>query len=103
MPWWDFYKVWTYNFEKGPLQKRRDLEKMLTGAGVGVPEAIPDLRGEAWGGGPRGFVRLHDSNDFVDLSTVTNRLSRYKEYERLRNVAEIEMAITVIAEEACVA
>ncbi|MHA2427804.1 MAG: portal protein [Candidatus Hermodarchaeia archaeon] len=102
MPWWDFYKLWTFSFEKGPLEKQRDLTQAPTGAGVGMPEAIPDLRGEAWGGGPRGMVRLHDSNDFIDLSTVTNRLARYKEYERLRNLAEIEMAMTVIAEEACV-
>jgi hypothetical protein len=64
---------------------------------------MPDLRGELWSGGAKGQVRLHDSNDFIDLSTVTNRQSRYKEYERLRNIAEIEMAMTVIADEACVA
>lgn len=103
MPWWDWYKLWTYTFEKNPLEKSRTDTSQLSGAGVGQPEAIPDLRGEAWGGGTKGQIRLHDSNDFVDLSTVTNRQSRYKEYERLRNVAEIEMAMTVIADEACIA
>lgn len=103
MPWWDWYKLWTYSFERSPLEKARSNIDNLTGAGVTQPEAIPDLRGEAWGGGSKGQIRLRDSNDFIDLSTVTNRQSRYKEYERLRNVAEIEMAMTVIADEACVA
>lgn len=101
MAWWDFYKLWTYQFEKGPLEKK-EINSQVTGAGVVVPDAMPDLRGELWSGGTRGQIRLHDSNDFIDLSTVTNRQSRYKEYERLRNVAEIEMAMTVMADEACV-
>ena len=103
MAWWDFYKLWTYQFEKGPIEKKNFNNSQLTGAGVTVPDAMPDLRGELWSGGAKGQVRLHDSNDFIDLSTVTNRQSRYKEYERLRNVAEIEMAMTVVADEACVA
>jgi hypothetical protein len=103
MAWWDFYKLWTYQFEKGPIEKKSFNNSQLTGAGVTVPDAMPDLRGELWSGGTRGQIRLHDSNDFIDLSTVTNRQSRYKEYERLRNVAEIEMAMTVVADEACVA
>ena len=103
MPWWDFYRLWNYQFEKGPIEKRDFNNTQLTGAGVVVPDAMPDLRGEMWNGGAKGQVRLHDSNDFIDLSTVTNRQSRYKEYERLRNIAEIEMAMTVIADEACVA
>lgn len=102
MPWWDFYKLFTYAFEKDPLARRAS-EIELTGAGVTQPDAIPDIRqdGSYWGGG-QGQIRLRDSNDFIDLSTVTNRQSRYKEYERLRNVAEIEMAMTVIADEACI-
>jgi hypothetical protein len=103
MAWWDFYKLWTYQFEQGPIEKKTFNNSQLTGAGVIVPDAMPDLRGELWSGGTRGQIRLHDSNDFIDLSTVTNRQSRYKEYERLRNVAEIEMAMTVVADEACVA
>jgi hypothetical protein len=101
MAWWDFYKLWTYQFEKGPLERKDN--NNVSGAGVTVPDAMPDLRGELWSGGTRGQIRLHDSNDFIDLSTVTNRQSRYKEYERLRNVAEIEMAMTVISDEACIA
>lgn len=99
MAWWDFYRLWTYQFEKGPLERLDN--RNLTGAGVTVPDAMPDLRNDAFGDA-RTQVRLHDSNDFIDLSTVTNRQSRYKEYERLRSVAEVEMAMTVISDEACV-
>lgn len=100
MPWWDFYKLWTYQFEKGPVEKVDNSQ--ITGAGMVVPDAMPDLRGDQYGAG-QSQLRLHDSNDFIDLSTVTNRQSRYKEYERLRTVAEVEMAMTVISDEACVA
>jgi hypothetical protein len=99
MAWWDFYRLWTYQFEKGPLERLDN--RNLTGAGVVVPDAMPDLRSDAFGDA-RSQIRLHDSNDFIDLSTVTNRQSRYKEYERLRSVAEVEMAMTVISDEACV-
>lgn len=104
MPWWDHYKLFHYSFEEDPqtkLKKMRD----LTGAGHSQPDALPDIRaqdGSYWGGG-RGLVRLRDSQDFIDLSTVSNRQSRYKEYERLRNVPEIETAMTVFADEACLA
>ena len=99
MPWWDFYKLWTYQFEKGPIERLDGAQ--VTGAGVVVPDAMPDLRGDAYGTNQT-QLRLYDSNDFIDLSTVTNRQSRYKEYERLRSVAEVEMAMTVISDEACV-
>lgn len=99
MAWWDFYKLWTYQFEKGPIE-RIDSSQM-TGAGIIVPDAMPDLRGDTYASQTQ--IRLYDSNDFIDLSTVTNRQSRYKEYERLRSVAEVEMAMTVISDEACVA
>ena len=100
MAWWDFYKLWTYQFEKGPLERLDKGE--VAGAGIVVPDAMPDLRGDAYAG-TQAQIRLHDSNDFIDLSTVTNRQSRYKEYERLRSVAEVEMAMTVVSDEACVA
>lgn len=102
MAWWDFHKIWSGSFVKGPLQSRKLDNTQLTGAGFASPESMPDLRGETWGSTTGGSVRLVDSNDMVDLTSVVNRLSRYKEYERLRNVAEIEMAMTVIADEACV-
>lgn len=101
MAWWEFFKVFTYAFTDGPLDKRGRRE--LAGAGVSQPEALPDARAGMDGsfGGGTGAIRLRDTNDFVDLSTVTNRIHRYKEYERLRNMAEIEMAMTVFADEAC--
>lgn len=100
MAWWDFYKLWTYQFNKGPVEQLN--KSNITGAGVVVPDAMPDLRGDAYAA-TQSQIRLYDSNDFIDLSTVTNRQSRYKEYERLRSVAEVEMAMTVISDEACVA
>jgi intein/homing endonuclease len=38
----------------------------------------------------------------IDTTTLSNRAMRYKEYERLRNVPEIEMAMTVYADESCI-
>ena len=100
MAWWDFFKVFTYAFTEDPLSRRRTRD--FPSAGTSQPEAVPDGRSGqdgSFGGG--GAIRLRDTNDFVDLSTVTNRIHRYKEYERLRNMAEIEMAMTVFADEAC--
>jgi len=103
MPFWaDFYKYFTYAFKPDPLSRKR-AEKTLDGVGVTQPDAIPDIRADNWwGGGNRGQIRLRDSNDFIDLSSVTNRQSRYKEYERLRYVAEIEAALDILADESCV-
>ena len=104
MPFWsDLYKTWKFQGELDPI-RRREVTRDIEGAGVTVPDAIQDIRqsGEYFGGS-RGVVRLRDSNDFIDLSSVTNRQSRYKEYERLRTVPEIENAITIFADEACVA
>jgi hypothetical protein len=100
--WWDVYRLWQYALgTKDPLSQRIQ-GRTFTGAGVSQPDAVPDIRqdGSFWSGG-RGQIRLRDSNDFIDLSSVTNRASRYKEYERLRNVAEIETAMTVFADESC--
>jgi hypothetical protein len=103
MAWWDFFKLWQYSTAEDPLSQRLRTRN-LVGAGVTQPDAIPDIRqgGEFWSG-TKGVVRLRDTNDFIDLSTVTNRISRYKEYERLRNVSEIETVMQVFSDEACVA
>jgi len=103
MPMWaDFYKLFTYAFENDPIAKHHQRQQ-ATGAGVSQPDAVPNIRGDgSFWGGSRGTMQLRDSNDFIDLSTVTNRQSRYKEYERLRNVAEIEQALTVFSDEACI-
>src|SRR4051812_14426896 len=103
MAWWEFYKLFKHAFEEDPLAKQQRTQD-LAGAGVTQPEAIPDIRqdGSYFGGG-KGSVRLCDSNDFFDLSPTSNRQSRYKEYERLRSVAEIETAMDVFADESCLA
>lgn len=105
MPFWsDLFKIFTYAFEDDPLSKKNSVQNAL-GAGVTEPSAIQDIRqdGSFWGGGNRGLLRLKDSNDFIDLSSTTNRMSRYKEYERLRAIADIETVMTIIADEACIA
>jgi hypothetical protein len=104
MAWWDFFRVFTYAFTDDPLSASN--RQTYTGAGVSQLDAIPDIRAGnegTVGGAGTGSIRLRDTNDFVDLSTVTNRIHRYKEYERLRNMAEIEMAMTVFADETCFA
>lgn len=102
--WWDYFRLWNYALGTPDPLSKREHDKQITGAGVSQPDAIPDIRqdGSFWGGS-RGVIRLRDTNDFVDLSSVSNRQSRYKEYERLRNVAEIETAMTVFADESCLA
>jgi len=105
MPIWaDYFKLFTYAFAKDPLARKIDVRD-LTGAGISQPDAIPSMGpdGSFWGGNEQRLVRYRETQDFIDLSTVSNRMSRYKEYERLRNVAEIEMAMTVFADEACLA
>ena len=101
--WSDLYKLFTYAFEDDPITKQSK-SRDISGAGVGVKDAIPDIRqdGSFWGGS-KGIVRLRESNDFVDLSSITSRISRYKEYERLLNTTEINSALTVISDETCVA
>lgn len=102
MSWADFFKLFTYSFELDPLSKKVK-QQQATGAGISQPGAVPNIRGDgSFWGGSKGLVQLRDSNDFIDLSTVTNRQSRYKEYERLRNVSEIEQAMTVFADESCI-
>lgn len=103
MPLWsDVMKYFTYAFRPSPMEQARGA-KAAQSVGVTQPDAVPDIRGGNdgfWSGG-KGVLRV--SNDFVDLSSVSNRQSRYKEYERLRSVAEIETALTVFADEMCVA
>ena len=106
MPIWsDFFKLFTYASEKDPLAKKKDTRN-LQGAGIGQPDVYPTLGGEGQAGGAgggQGSAQLRQSYDMIDTTTLTNRSMRYKEYERLRNVPEIEMTMTVLADEACVA
>ena len=97
-PWWaDFYKVFSGAFKKDPLWTKTHID--VTGAGETSPDMM-DIRGDMAG---MGQIRLRDTNDLVDTSAVSNRPGRYKEYERLRIIPEIENAMTTIADEACVA
>lgn len=106
MQWSDLYKLWSQANNRDPISRIiRSRKRNLEGsAGVTQPDAIPDLRsdGSYWSGGSRGALRIRDGDDFIDLSSITNRQSRYKEYERLRVVPEIETALTVFADESCV-
>lgn len=98
--WYDFFKVFTHAFEEDPQTKRSKIGRG-DGAGITSPDAMPFVRQDG-GMQSTGKGALRVGNDFVDLSSVSNRQSRYKEYERLRNVAEIEQAMTIIADEACI-
>jgi intein/homing endonuclease len=100
MPIWsDLFKLFTYAGEQDPLSKQRDT-RQFQGAGVAQPEAIGV---DFTGGGPNaGMANFRQTTDMIDTTTLTNRAMRYKEYERLRNVPEIEMAMTVFSDEACI-
>lgn len=104
MPFWsDLYKLWNGAFRADPLSELENTRN-IQGAGVTAPEGIPDIRGGQNGFNDGGNFSIRgSSNDFIDLSSVSNRQARYKEYDRLRSVAEIEMALTVFADETCVA
>ncbi len=100
--WADFFKTYSYAFTNDPLSKTLDTSDIV-GAGISSPDSIPTLSpdGSFWSGSDSRLIRLRESNDFIDLSTVSNRQSRYKEYERLRSTPEIEMALNVFSDEAC--
>lgn len=102
--WSDIFKTFTYAFEKDPLSRKLQ-SKDIVGAGIISPDSIPSISpdGSYWNGQDNRLIRLRESQDFIDLSTVSNRISRYKEYERLRAVPEIETCLTIFADEACVA
>lgn len=97
----DFLKLFTYAFAKDPLSRKID-SKLFVGAGFPQPD-MPDIRNaDALSSGSNGFIRVQ--NDLIDLTQTTNRGNRYKEYDRLVvSVPEIEMAMTVFADEACIA
>lgn len=100
--WADFFKTYSFAFTPDPIERAFNT-KDVVGAGITSPDSIPSMSpdGSFWGGADSRFVRLRETNDFIDLSTVSNRQSRYKEYERLRSVPEIEMALNVFADESC--
>ena len=98
--WTDFFKLFNYSAEPDPLARRKD-PRQFTSAGISQPEALgSDINNGQVSGGMSSY---RQTNDMIDTTTLSNRAMRYKEYERLRNVPEIEMAMTVYADEACVA
>jgi len=101
MPAWsDFFRLFTYSSESDPLARRKD-PRQFTSAGISQPEALgADINNGQVSGGMSSY---RQTNDMIDTTTLSNRAMRYKEYERLRNVPEIEMAMTVYADESCVA
>lgn len=99
--WSDLYSFFSAAFRYDPVSRKR-ARKGEGGVGVTQPD-VPDIRAaDNWWSNNKGQIRLRDSNDFIDLSSVTNRKNRYKEYERLRSVAEIEAALNILADESCV-
>jgi len=101
MAWYDYFKLFTYGFQRDPYSKSQD-PKNLTGAGVSQPDALQTMGGDDVAAGSQGLMGYRQSNDMIDTTTLTNRSGRYKEYERLRNIPEIETVMTVISDEACV-
>jgi hypothetical protein len=102
MGWEDLFRIFNNTFEDDP-QTKKTKSRDDRGAGISQPDVVPMVRqdgGNMWSSG-KGMIRL--GQDFVDFSSVTGRNLRIKEYDRLRNLPEIEQAMTVIADEACVA
>ena len=81
MAFYDFFKIFTYAFQDDPLSKQTNT-KHLPSAGTSQPDALPNLRdADGYSTGANAFIRVQ--NDMIDLTTTTNRVNRYKEYERL--------------------
>lgn len=101
--WSDLAKIFTYAYETDALARATQASQ-FTGAGIPYANMVPNIGqdGSFWGGQSRGLISLRDTGEYIDLSSVSNRLSRYKEYERLRNMPEIENAMTVMADETCI-
>ena len=103
MPWWDFYKIFTFAFENDPQTKRKK-SASLVGAGIGGPDVVQYMMDRDGVLSPDGgkVSKLRIGSDMIDTTSVSNRMNRIKEYERLRSMPEIEQVMTVIADEACI-
>jgi hypothetical protein len=100
MAWYDLFKLFSYAFTQDPLGKKTDTRDFPS-AGVSSPDSVLDLRNLETLSSGGAFVRVQ--NELVDMTSATNRLNRMKEYDRLvLSVPEIEMAMTVFSDEACV-
>ena len=45
MAWYDYFKLFTYGFQRDPYSKSQD-PKNLTGAGVSQPDALQTMGGD---------------------------------------------------------
>lgn len=97
--WTDLFKLFDYSSKRDPLSKKQDSSQFPT-SGISSPDAL--TTDFANGMAPGGIANYRDSYDMIDTSILSNRSTRYKEYERLRAVPEIEMAMTVFADESCI-
>jgi hypothetical protein len=101
MPIWsDFFKLFSYATKKDPLSATKD-PSQFGSAGVVQPDALGMEFTQ--GSDPTVGLNYRQTYDMIDTTTLTNRAMRYKEYERLRNIPEIETAMTIFSDEACVA
>jgi len=99
----DIYKLFYYATRQGPLEALED-DDSIESVGVTSPDAKWDIRNAYWGGTQSPMrIQIADSQDFIDLSTVTNRKARYKEYDRLEDTPEIHTALNTFADESCLA
>jgi len=95
MAWYDYFKIFNLTFKK-------EKEPNLSGSGVTQPDIIQSsMIGDDMPEGSS-LTSYRDTREMIDTTTLTNRNSRYKEYERLRNLPEIETVMTVVSDEACV-
>lgn len=98
----DIYKLFYYATKQGPIESIED-SNSIEGVGVTSPDAQWDLKNASWnGGGSPLQIQIAETQDTIDLTSVTNRKSRYKEYDRLENVPEIHTALNTFADEACI-
>lgn len=102
MAWQDYYRIFNYSFEQDPKTKANK-SNQASGAGIGGPDVIPNIRSnDSYFGESGNIKQLRIGTDLIDISSTSNRSARYKEYERLRTVPEIEQVMTTIADEACI-
>lgn len=102
MNWWKFYQIFQRHDTSDPLSSSRFDTSMAQGAGIVGIDTIPDLRGGGFTGAQSPLrISLEGSADFIDMTSVTGRTARYKEYDRLQMTAEIETALNTFADEAC--
>lgn len=97
MSWTDLFTTYGKVYTSDPRSRVKNAEHPA--ASIPHPDAASMFRQDTWTG--KNSLRL--GNDLIDFNSAANRLVRSKEYERLRSMPEIEQAMNVIADEACIA